>query len=581
MKASEIEALLNEQPKSQGYGLVDYLAPLARGATFGFGDEISATIAAIPASFAADTSIADAYQDIHADISRQQKQFSEDNPGISLAGDIVGGIAAGGILGKLLAGPAPSLKRLAGVGALEAGTAGAGYADPGSRLKDAGIGAAIGAVGAPLMGAIGNKISEFASRNDPKIKAGRQLQQAMDADEITSEDVKNVLEADPGNLLVDVSPNLMGKGRAIATTPGPGKKIAEEALTSRQMAQQQRITDSLQKQTGGRFDFYQQADELAMNKQRQAAPLYDQAHNSIIELSDSMKNMVDDPDMASAWKRANRLFRLENGVEPNPGELNKLKIWDYFKQSLDDEIGSAYRQGHNNLGKALREKKTALLNQLDDQVPTYSEARNIFSTSSGMEDALKMGRKVLTTDADLPDIKKLTDSEKEMFINGAARAIMDKVTSGPSTANQARNLIKSPRVKERLRNAFPDDDSFNSFIKEMDILTEQGTTYSSIMGGSRTAPLQAEVENINMGEGLGVASDLVQGNFGQAAKGLASKMASNKGRTIDPRISQELAPVLFGRDIDALEALLRTNVGANQSLIQSLLGGIITGSQGF
>ena len=569
MNRQEAESLFKQE---KDFGITDYLAPIARGATFGFGDEISAAMAAIPASISSGNNVFDAYRDIHTDITQQQKQFDKAHPVYSTVADIGGGVLTGGILGKAAVGSAPTVGRLAGIGAIEGGVAGAGYADQGNILRDTAIGATGGAILSPLLS---KGIGSF-TRKAPAKMAGRQIKEAMDRDAIDLDYVKRLFKEDPNNLLVDASPNLMAKGRAIAVSPGKGKKLAEDALISRQKSQQGLLTKNLQEKTGGRYDFHVQADELANNKQLLAKPLYDQAHASKVDLTDEMAELFDDKDLKSVWNRANRLYRLETGVEPDPSAIDELRLWDYFKQSMDDEVNSAYKAGHGNLGKALKNKRNTLRGQLDDMVPVYEAARNVYSDASGMEDALMLGRKVLRTDADLPDIKKLKDGEKEMFINGAIRAIRDKFTSGPSTANNARNLVKSPLVKSRLRNAFKDDKTFNSFIKQIEAMAEQGNTYSQIMGGSRTTPLAAEIQDVMRGEGAGMMSDVLQGNFGQAAKAATSNLAKNKNRLINDATSEAMAPLLFGNDMQALQKALRLPTG-NQRIIQGLLGGTISG----
>jgi hypothetical protein len=167
------------------------------GATFGFADEIGAGVAAGAFKLLNDTdrSFKDVYRGMKDDIDKDKRAYQEENPISSTALNIGGSLASGSAvfsgLGKLagganamlnstragqavgqtaanIAGRTPVLSKtlgagtkLAATGAIEGGLAGAGASDNMDDIvSDVKTGAAIGAVAAPALGAVGKGIGK-------------------------------------------------------------------------------------------------------------------------------------------------------------------------------------------------------------------------------------------------------------------------------------------------------------------------------------------------------------------------------------------------------------------------------------
>ena len=154
-KAIKVEQAKGGQSKTAG--AVD---AFTQGASFGFGDELTALEAGILGKtpdgkwFDYSKSFGERYDDALEAERGQQEQFREDNPALSIAAEIAGGVTTAGGLAKqgaTLVGKAAGRDIGARVGAGMAegaayGTAyGAGNADEGSRLEGAIDGAKIGA----------------------------------------------------------------------------------------------------------------------------------------------------------------------------------------------------------------------------------------------------------------------------------------------------------------------------------------------------------------------------------------------------------------------------------------------------
>ena len=170
-----IDALERYKKKQQETGGEEkqfgFFDSILQGLTLGFSDEIASAISAGEVS-------GPEYDRQMAMRRYAREEFEEENPGMALTGEILGGLAPGlltGGAGLALAGGRTALRqggkaglaRLvgteAGVGAGTGAVAGAGTADPGERGAGAGLGAGLGgtlgvalpAIGAGVMGAVG------------------------------------------------------------------------------------------------------------------------------------------------------------------------------------------------------------------------------------------------------------------------------------------------------------------------------------------------------------------------------------------------------------------------------------------
>lgn len=173
----------------------------AAGLMFGFDDEIGAGMMS-PIEAAKDWyqgkgfDMGAAYTRKQGELDARKAQRRQDRPVASIAGELAGGLALGGGLGKAglsLASRPVSMAGKVGAGALEgAGYGalyGAGEAKPGERLQGAGTGAAIGAATGGAVGAVGGALANRAARkmapvaptSDDLATASNRLYQASEA----------------------------------------------------------------------------------------------------------------------------------------------------------------------------------------------------------------------------------------------------------------------------------------------------------------------------------------------------------------------------------------------------------------
>ena len=142
---------------------------LLQGSTFGFSDEIGAAMAAGMATAIDGADFTEAYDDIIGNIRGEQEQFREENPALSTAAQVVGGLTSGGVgLAKAIPKVASTTGKVAtgiAVGAAEGGLAGAGTADGEDLSESIAKGATIGGV---LGGAVGVAGAAFTKHSEFK-----------------------------------------------------------------------------------------------------------------------------------------------------------------------------------------------------------------------------------------------------------------------------------------------------------------------------------------------------------------------------------------------------------------------------
>lgn len=163
-----------------------FLNPVSQGATFGFGDEIAAGGAALYGKMFGDLpehlTLGDIYKGILGEIRADNESYADANPEAAIAGEIAGGLASGGAIGKALYGLLPKgaslgskVKAGAAIGATEGGLYGAGTAKEGERLKGAQsgalTGAAFGGVGAAAVDKVTRSLAKRAM-DARRIQAG-------------------------------------------------------------------------------------------------------------------------------------------------------------------------------------------------------------------------------------------------------------------------------------------------------------------------------------------------------------------------------------------------------------------------
>lgn len=561
-----------QQQQELNYVAQQYAQPssilnaVSQGQTFGFGDEAAGVLTASAVAPFSGKTWGDVYRDTvmreRANLSAAREQY----PKSSFAGEVGGAMMTGLGAAKLgaKAGSAviqriPNLARLFGLGAGGGALYGAGASEEGERAEGAATGAALGAVTVPLgigVGYAGRKIAEKLGKpigrmmtNTPRTQAVRNIIRSIEADDLTPEEAFRKLdELGPDAVLADIGPNMQALARGASGRLGRARSVASAFLTGRQEGQGNRLFKSIVGDQIDLKDFRRGFLSFMNNRQSNAAPLYKEAFEQPLTVTPKLKAILNRPAMRQAMKKGASYLQNEGGG------AGHVRLIDYAKQSLDDEIGSAIRSGNRNQARILTRLKKELLEEVDAQVPAYKQARELFSGEAQLRDAASMGRGMFTSSgnvksgADIDMVEMALDgmssSERDAFRLGVVRGLADAIETAPETRNVAQQVIRSPRARQALRLAFDSDESFERFIRSAEAESTFSQTRNTVLSGSRTAEFQSDQRAID--QGASVLQAATYSGSDPISSGIQMLKTLGFGDASDETI-EEMAKLLFGR----------------------------------
>lgn len=538
---------------------------VGQGLSFGFIDELAAGLAATVKSPFSERTFGEIYNE-QLDIERGNLAGAREHaPYITGTSEFGGAVLQGGALlkgGTALVGEAvrrvPLLARLIGVGAAEGALYGAGSSEEGERIEGAAMGGGVGAVAGPVgygTAKVAGKALHMAAQpimramtNTPTRQAERIVSRAMEADDLSLPTVRAELERlGPNATIADLGENLSATARGATARTGSARTIASNLLNDRQTGQQSRLLSAAGGEDFDVGDFKASFARAMTQRQSQAAPLYEKAYATSMQMTDQLKALIKRPALKNALQRALTIVKDE-GITTN-GEVGHVRVMDAAKQELDDQIGSALRNGERNTARRLLRIKNELLAEVDAQVPEYKQARELFSSEASLRDAGSLGRSVLTTRVDMEAaeiaVEAMTEGERHAFRMGAIRGLIDKLEGTPETRNAAGKLVESVRARDLLKMAFPDQAALDRFIRTAEAESQFSFTRNRVMGGSPTARIQEDVRALD--QGSGVLAAMAQG---RDAVGVGLQLLKKMGMgDASEETLNEVARILFSRDM--------------------------------
>lgn len=175
-------------------------------------------------------------------------------------------------------------------------------------------------------------------------------------------------------------------------------------------------------------------------------------------------------------------------------------------------------------GYAANQARAALVGELRGVSPTYAQALDAWAGPSQAMDAMSMGRRALSNDPEVTAdaIGRMSDSQKDFFKVGVARALKDKVDATQEGADVTRRIFGNTLIRNKIAAAFGDPAAFDQFQTTMDQQAQFAKTRNAVLSGSRTAPLLGAMGDVNF-DPLTPAALLAHGNFPGAALHIAGQ----------------------------------------------------------
>lgn len=520
---------------------------------------------------------------------RQERAFQshrEDiDSGAMTAGRISGALLGAGGLVKARAPFMAALPADASLGAkiAQGAKAGALY----SGLYGAGSGEGVqdraeeAATGALLGGAIGGAVPAVAAGIKsvtkpvtdavtgyfrPETFANRKIAERLANDIKTPTQAADEMANNPGMALADVAGdstrNLL---RSAANVPGKAQSKIRARLNLRQMQQGDRILSAVRKTLADPDGYLTAKDTIANDAKKLAKPLYDEAYKTPVPFTQSLESILETPAGRRALAQAEQLAANEqkpfqqffiNMVDDTTGTIKRVpdaRGWDYIKRGFDDVIQSekAGTFGQmNNQARIITDLKNQMLKEIDAANPAYAQARSIWSSQAGMDDALEAGRISLkqSPEATRRMLGDMSEAEKQMFRVGMADAIRDKIGGGNFTHNALLKFFSSKDQIGNLRAAFASDEQFGAFRKAMFAEAQKRATYNTVTGNSTTARQLADMADAGgLKEGVDFVKDAATGGITSATlRWVGSRLKMLGGFT--PEVADQVSRKLLAAD---------------------------------
>lgn len=586
---------------------------LGQGTFLGFGDEIEA-------GARTGFGLLGDYDQTVSDIRSDIKDFRKKNPTESLLLELAGGAgtgilgatkAAGSALGKEI------LKRYgttgfgAGLGAAEGAVAGVGAGeDLGSSVTGGLIG---GTFGGALGGAIPSVINvgkgvidrvSLPFRGDKAVQtaADRKIVQGIERSDKTVEDVAKEIQSTPNAMIADTGTGTQRLTRGAAGASGEGAETAQRNLDERMLGLGDEIADDVDKVFNFNKSSAETIDEVTERLKQNADLDYQKAFkvdgNPVSVSTDKLKPFVDLPFFGEAIEQAQILARLKGFDFPKTidelSEVKNLNLQEmhFIKMGIDEVLGLGKRGASKTpIGRTtereLIKKKNQFIDIIDEAAPkidgqsAYKIARGKFADDASFLDAVDQGKKFKNVQPDELKrlVAKLSDGEKRGYLLGVADQIRNSVDSAPDMANVASRIFGTPKKRKQLEALFPSKKAFEQFENRMKTRINQVKTRSTVNVGSRTAPMQQDIDDVaNIPTGfLGIPSirDIAGKaiNMTRTPEAVASRLARDLTET-DPRQLQIILDRLANARNNLLQQRQRSGqrVGVGTGLLGQQIG---------
>ena len=616
-------------------------AVLGQGLAMGWGDELEAKLRTMSGD--------ETYEEELAMIADSYTQFSDENPMTAIGGEIAGSflptVAAyaaapftGGATAPLAVANTARLANLANkartvfnnpmgrsmiTGGTSGAVSGAGTADEGSRMSGARAGLTFGlgfGTALPLLtrggGSVLRALRDKITESGVRIEKGalRRIYDKVSRDGGTPEDVYNQymrdLELGVPSRLGSYNSGTTGQLDTLAATEAAAD-IIEPRLRKVQLEAGDRIVDQTDELFGG-INYVDAIENITERLKVKAATLYDDAFAFGAVDDPRILRLLEHPDMAEAFKRAQKIASREKEAAVALGQdgskfdlipydvamdggkavakvLPDVRTLDYMKRAFQDMIDSGYSSGGAGAADAgsLKKMKNALVDVLDeatevDGVSAYRTARKMYAGDKEIQNALEEGLKNFKSIKPEELAKKFKDygsGEREAWMIGANRYLIDIINNTTGNANFAQRIIGGRNTRKKLDIMFPGIDDAGASLYKAALLREAqlfGEIGGTLMN-SKTARRQS-------GQADMMDTDSVMEEALLGLKSLDTKLVDMVGnfllgKNTSAKMKQRMAEMLMSDDPKEVAAVVDSLIefGKNSKVTKKALTGIETG----
>jgi hypothetical protein len=380
-----------------------------------------------------------------------------------------------------------------------------------------------------------NKLRHALSDSSPvaRQKAALMLQEAADQEGVSVEKVVEFLRANPDSTLAHFSDKFSG---TMANAMTVATKKGREGTASYYAGQNRRAIGALDNQldetmgTKGRT-YKDVLGEVSEEKARIGKEEYQKVFSAAPEFSadEQLGAILQRPTVQKALKKVMKASE----DTPNPITEPSWEALHEAQSEIGDMIGKASREGKSKEARRLIELKRDIQKALDDKLPGYQQARQMYSDTSSIERAAESGRELFKGSKSMEFLDEMADmpqgsAEQAAFVVGVKDAIRELVQRKGALATRGA-LTESQRSKLRDVLGAEADEIFNA-IDNMVEYAKPGVVANSVQGA-----LQNPIPLLGGGE----FTSLSIGNKAIAAASLAGRirMLANQ---VTPQAADEL-----------------------------------------
>ncbi|MBR3676165.1 MAG: hypothetical protein IKN71_03415 [Alphaproteobacteria bacterium] len=175
-------------------------------------------------------------------------------------------------------------------------------------------------------------------------------------------------------------------------------------------------------------------------------------------------------------------------------------VLDNVKKNIDDAIRVARRTGETEKAARLVGQKVALLDKMDEIVPAYKTARQIYSDSYKFKDAAEMGQAIFDNKQSIDDFKRairdMSAREKDALAIGVRDDLLTKIGARENEALGFKALL-SRNAQEKIRAALGKQRG-DKIINEAKDEIRFNRNFNKLMRGSQTSEKQNLRDQANM-----------------------------------------------------------------------------------
>jgi hypothetical protein len=515
----------------------------------------------------------------------RQRAAREQHPGYYLGGELVGS-AAMPLPGSTLLAPGRALVPRVIGGALQGGVAGGltGASEagtwgevPAATARGAAFGGATGGVLGPAIPGFAHWATGYFNPQASAQALYENLARRIGGRPTRPGEMRLAAGETPwGAMPIDyLGPEGIAYAKWARNVSPTAEGTLKEALSQRTRDQIERLTQWVEDRFGASEA---QLDRLGLRaeQQRQSTPAYTAAMvlgNNLpaLPMFEALKQApaVQNAMRGAAESLQNRIIG-QGGATRYETHPNSLAFWDQVKRGLDSQIGRAKRAGDNELVNELTPLKQRLVGALDEMVPAYKQARGLWASFKGADNAIEAGEKFVNSRMTSTEAARLLGAmpveQQDLFKAAARSAYLAKMGKPADTANLWTKIGENRPERQRLGLIFGQEGQNQlEAMKRVESIFHQA--HSQVSGGSDTAKNLVALGLAGVGTG-GLAEAEEAYRRGQGALSGAALAYLRRGR-IDPRVAEHLATLLTSGEPQQLERVA-TIAARNPNLMDAL-----------